>query len=442
MALRLRESLVDDRPHGLRRPISGATDPKHPVRDALTTRRPPDSHSHADVVARPQARANGLQPVVPVLVAAHAHLQLPLGEVEFVVHDNDVVRRHLIFPRQRRHRVAGQVHVRHRRAINHITDPGVPRFHLRKPLDHPKPHVVPCIRVFVPGVAEPHNEPTGVLRCKEESHPYSLAYMTKPALAYVVAGSEATGGAGFQVDLKTFQQLGVYGVGTLSCIVAFDPANNWGHRFHPIPPTLIDEQMEAALATHPTVRTVKVGMLGTPDTIDTVARNLSSHDWDNVLVDPVLICKGQEPGAALDTDNALREKILPLATVVTPNVFESKTLSGMDSIDSVEDLEEAARKIGGLGIKYVLAKGGVELPGDEAVDVLWDGEKITRFATPKVGEQRVSGAGCTLAAAVTAELAKGTSIYDAVKTAKDLVYRGIQARVSAETPFDTVWQGA
>ena len=199
--------------------------------------------------------------------------------------------------------------------------------------------------------------------------------MTNPALAYVVAGSEATGGAGFQVDLKTFQQLGVYGVGTLSCIVAFDPANNWGHRFHPIPPTLIDEQMEAALATHPTVRTVKVGMLGTPDTIGTVARNLSSHDWDNVVVDPVLICKGQEPGAALDTDNALREK-------------------------------------------------------------------ITRFATPKVGEQRVSGAGCTLAAAVTAELAKGTSIYDAVKTAKDLVYRGIQARVSAETPFDTVWQGA
>lgn len=266
--------------------------------------------------------------------------------------------------------------------------------------------------------------------------------MTNPALAYVVVGSEATGGAGFQVDLKTFQQLGVYGVGTLSCIVAFDPANNWGHRFHPVPPTLIDEQMEAALATHPTVKTVKVGMLGTPDTIDTVARNLSSHDWDNVLVDPVLICKGQEPGAALDTDNALREKILPLATVVTPNVFESKTLSGMDSIETVEDLEEAARKIGELGIPYVLAKGGVELPGDEAVDVLWDGEKITRFATPKVGEQRVSGAGCTLAAAVTAELAKGTSIYDAVKTAKDLVYRGIQARVSAETPFDTVWQGA
>ena len=266
--------------------------------------------------------------------------------------------------------------------------------------------------------------------------------MTSPQLAYVVAGSEATGGAGFQVDLKTFQQLGVYGVGTLSCIVCFDPKNNWGHRFHPVPAEIIAEQMEAALATHSSMKTVKVGMLGTPDTIDVVSRGLREREWDNVLVDPVLICKGQEPGAALDTDNALREKILPLATVVTPNVFESKTLSSMDSLETVEDLEEAARKIGSQGVKYVLAKGGVELPGPNAVDVLWDGEKITRYEKPKVGEQRVSGAGCTLAAAVTAELAKGDSIYDAVATAKDLVYRGIVARVSAETPFDTVWQGA
>lgn len=271
----------------------------------------------------------------------------------------------------------------------------------------------------------------------------TIVYMNTPPIAFVIAGSEATGGAGIQVDLKTFQQLGVYGIGALSCIVAFDPANNWGHRFHPVDPQIIAEQFEAALATHPveSMDTAKVGMLGTPQTIDTVAGKLSERSWRNLVVDPVLICKGQEPGAALDTDNALREKILPLATVVTPNVFESQTLSGMDSITTVEELEEAARRIG-EHVPYVLAKGGVELPGDEAVDVLWDGHEITRFSAPKIGEQRVSGAGCTVAAALTAELAKGTEIVEAVQRSKDLVTRGIEHRVTANTPFDTVWQGA
>lgn len=264
-----------------------------------------------------------------------------------------------------------------------------------------------------------------------------------PPIAFVVAGSEATGGAGFQVDLKTFQQLGVYGVGALSCIVAFNPADGWTHRFHPVDPVIIAEQFEAALAAHSPERmnTAKVGMLGTPATIDVVAEKLAGRDWKNLVLDPVLICKGQEPGAALDTDNALKEKILPLATVVTPNVFEATSLSGMDHIDTVDELAEAAKRIGEK-VPYVLAKGGVELPGEDAVDVLWDGHEITRFTAPKIGEQRVSGAGCTVAAALTAELAKGSDILTAVDTAKKMVTRGIEHRVSANTPFDTVWQGA
>ncbi|WP_277034917.1 hydroxymethylpyrimidine/phosphomethylpyrimidine kinase [Propionimicrobium lymphophilum] len=267
--------------------------------------------------------------------------------------------------------------------------------------------------------------------------------MSTPPVAYVIAGSEATGGAGFQVDLKTYQQLGVYGVGTLSCIVAFDPKNNWGHRFHPVPRQIIEEQIEVALACFDAdvMNTAKVGMLGTPETINAVAQGLAQRKWKNLVVDPVLICKGQEPGAALDTDNALRDKVLSLASVVTPNVFESKALSGMAEINTVEDLEEAAKRIG-ESVPYVVAKGGVELPGDEAIDVLWDGKEITRFAAPKVGNQRVSGAGCTIAAAITAELAKGADIKTAVGNAKKFVTRGINARVSANTPFDTVWQGA
>ncbi|NLV79702.1 MAG: bifunctional hydroxymethylpyrimidine kinase/phosphomethylpyrimidine kinase [Rhodococcus sp.] len=260
-------------------------------------------------------------------------------------------------------------------------------------------------------------------------------------LAYVIAGSEATGGAGLQADLKTFQQLGVYGVGTTTCIVSFDPKNNWSHRFFPVPAEVVAEQIEAATAAHD-LDVVKVGMLGTPATIETVAAGLGASSWRHVVLDPVLICKGQEPGAALDTDNALRSQILPHATVVTPNLFEAQTLSGMEAITSVDDLVEAARRIHDLGPQYVVAKGGVELDGDDAVDVLFDGSEVTLLTAPKVGNERVSGAGCTLAAAITAEIAKGAAVADAVATAKDFVTAGIQGRVSANTPFDTVWQGA
>lgn len=259
--------------------------------------------------------------------------------------------------------------------------------------------------------------------------------------AYTIAGSEATGGAGFQVDLKTFQQLGVYGMGTLTCIVSFDPKNGWGHRFVPIAPQIIHDQMEAALSAQ-NIDTVKIGMLGHPDTIDAVAKGLASQPWKNILLDPVLICKGQEPGAALDTDTALRTKILPLATVATPNYFEACTLSGMEKLETVADLTAAAQAISKLGPKYVVVKGGIDFPGPDAVDVLWDGEKATVYSVPKLGEERVSGAGCTLAAAITAELAKGTDIHAAVQVAKDMVTAGIVARVEANTPFSTVWQGA
>lgn len=261
------------------------------------------------------------------------------------------------------------------------------------------------------------------------------------AFAYTIAGSEATGGAGFQVDLKTFHQLGCYGSGALTCIVSFDPKNNWGHRFVPIDPQIITDQIEAATAAQD-LHTVKIGMLGHPDTIHAVATALKKQSWKNIVLDPVLICKGQEPGQALDTDTALRNEILPLATVATPNYFEACTLAGMEKLETIDDLTEAAKRISALGPQYVIVKGGTEFPGSDAVDVLWDGKEATVYTTPKIGNERVSGAGCSLAAAITAELAKGADIHDAVKVAKDLVTAGIENRVAGHTPFDTVWQGA
>jgi pyridoxine kinase len=255
--------------------------------------------------------------------------------------------------------------------------------------------------------------------------------------AYVIAGSEATGGAGIQADLKAFQELGVYGMGTITCIVSFDPKNDWGHRFVPIAPDVIADQIEAATSCHD-LDVVKLGMLGTPDTIDVVAEGLRRQPWRHVVLDPVLICKGQEPGAALDTDKALTAQILPLATVITPNHFEARTLAGMESIETVDDLVEAARRIHALGPRHVVVKGGVELPGPDAVDVYFDGEEATVLSAPKIGDARVSGAGCTFAAAITAELAKGGDVGRAVDVAKAMVREGIDQRVTTHAPFASV----
>lgn len=263
--------------------------------------------------------------------------------------------------------------------------------------------------------------------------------MTTPPVALAIAGSEASGGAGVQADLKTFHQLDTFGCAALTCIVSFDPKKDWSHRFVPVEPQVIADQIEAATAVHD-IDTVKLGMLGTVETIDVVARELGARSWQHVVVDPVLICKGQEAGAALDTDNALIEQILPLATVITPNVFEAGRLSGLETIESLDDLKEAARRIHERGVPYVVAKGGAVLPGDDAVDVLYDGSEFVELRTPKLGDRYISGAGCTLAAAITAELAKGASVRGAVAVAKDVVTSAITHRIVPHTPFDEAYQ--
>lgn len=263
--------------------------------------------------------------------------------------------------------------------------------------------------------------------------------LTTPPIALTIAGSEATGGAGAQADLKTFAELEVFGIAALTCIVSFNPADNWNHRFMPVPPEVIAEQLEAILATY-AINTTKIGMLGSPATIDTVEAALDTQEWRDVVLDPVLICKGQEPGHALDTDNALKAQILPKATFVTPNHFEALSLSGMSEIETPEDLMEAARRIHETSGAAVLAKGGVRIAGPDAVDAFVDGAVEEFLVAPKVGEVAVSGAGCTLAAAVTAELAKGNTAYDAARLAKAFVTEAIQARVPSNAPFDAVFQ--
>lgn len=262
-----------------------------------------------------------------------------------------------------------------------------------------------------------------------------------PALVLTVAGSEATGGAGAQADLKTFQELGVFGIVALTCIVSFDPQDDWNHRFFPVPTEVLQDQLDAVQGDYPEqLRTVKLGMQGSPEVIRTSAAALRRSAWDHVVLDPVLICKGQEPGHALDTDEALKAELLPLATFVTPNHFETEQLSGM-TVRTLEDLTAAARRIHELSGAAVLAKGGMNLEGPDAVDVFVDAETVEVLSAQKIGESGVSGAGCSLAAAVTAELAKGATPLEAARRAKEFVRAGIAQSVAGQTPFAALWQG-
>ena len=252
------------------------------------------------------------------------------------------------------------------------------------------------------------------------------------AIALTIAGSEASGGAGAQTALKTFHTLGVYGCTALTCIVSMDPKDGWNHRFVPVDPGVIADQIETCAAVHSRVDAVKIGMLGTAPTIDVVEQALETYDFPTVVLDPVLICKGQEFGGALEVDNALRTKILPRATMTTPNLFE---------IASVEQLKDAAKRIHDQGVPNVLAKAGPSLGTGTALDVFYDGTTLEVLEVEAVGTERVHGAGCTLAAAVTAELAKGASPLEAAVTAKEVVSSSIRHGLRGNMPFLYVYQG-
>jgi pyridoxine kinase len=256
---------------------------------------------------------------------------------------------------------------------------------------------------------------------------------------YAIAGSEATGGAGIQTDLRTFQQIGCFGVGTLTCIVSFDPANHWAHRLFPIPAQIIQQQFEAATSAIK-LPYVKIGMLGTVENVQMVAQLLPTQPFREIVLDPVLICKGQEQSEALQLDQALIKHVLPLATVITPNLSEAETLTH-SSIDSLPRMKDAARAIADMGPQIVVIKGGNKLSFENsALDLFYDGDNFQELRKPLVKNAVVSGAGCTFASAICAYLSLGQSALDAVIAAKTFVHRAIENSFPTAAPFLSINQ--
>jgi len=243
--------------------------------------------------------------------------------------------------------------------------------------------------------------------------------------ALTLAGSDSSGGAGLQADIKTFQERNVYGMSAITTLVAMDPHNHWHHQVFPIEIETIAAQLET-IVVGVGIQAMKTGMLGSVEVIELAAKTIKKHTIDRVVVDPVMICKGNDEALHPETNDALREILVPLSTVVTPNLFEASQLAKMEPIKTIEQMEEAARKIHALGAKFVLVKGGSKIQHENAVDVLFDGEKMERLESDRIETTYTHGAGCTYSAAIAAELAKGVEPREAIYTAKKFITEAIR----------------
>jgi pyridoxine kinase len=255
-----------------------------------------------------------------------------------------------------------------------------------------------------------------------------------------IAGSDTSGGAGIQADLKTFQELGVYGMTALTTIVTMDP-KNWHHRVFPIAVDTLETQIETILSVG--IDAMKTGMLGSVEIIELTARKIDEHKLENVVIDPVMICKGEDEVINPESADSMRELLLPRALVVTPNLFEAGQLAGMKTPRTVEEMKEAAVKIHEQGAKFVLIKGGGKLHSEEkAVDLLYDGKEFTLYGSEKFETTFTHGAGCTYSAAITAELAKGKSVYEAVDVAKAFITAAIGHGFKLNEYVGPTWHAA
>ena len=231
--------------------------------------------------------------------------------------------------------------------------------------------------------------------------------------AMTIAGSDASGGAGMEADLKTFQELDVYGMTALTVIVAQNPHKDWDHEIFPIGLDVVEKQIETIVAGIG-IDAMKTGMLGSAELVELVARTIDRFKLRNVVIDPVMVCKGVDVIMVPEAAAAIKTVLMQRADVVTPNTIEAAYLADMEKVETLDEIKE-------LGAGYVVIKSGSRNDSREAVDVLYDGRKFTIASAPKIEPCYNHGAGCTYSAAITAGLANGLSVREAVELAKKFV---------------------
>lgn len=240
--------------------------------------------------------------------------------------------------------------------------------------------------------------------------------------ALTIAGSDSGGGAGIQADLKTFQEFGVYG---MSAVTAVTAQNTLGvHAVYPMTADAVAAQLDA-VGTDIEPDAVKTGMLVGAPIIEAVADRVAAYGWRNLVIDPVMIAKGGSELLQREALRALTERLLPLSRVVTPNIPEAETLTGM-AIVTMADREEAAMALVQLGARSVVIKGGHdESTRDVTVDLLYDGSTFSYWESPRIDTLHTHGTGCTYSAALAAGLAKGLPLFEAADLAKAFIRAAI-----------------
>ncbi len=241
-------------------------------------------------------------------------------------------------------------------------------------------------------------------------------------VALTIAGSDSGGGAGIQADLKTFTSMGVFGTSAITCITAQNPDTVTG--IEAVSTKLITAQIKAVVTGFPIAAT-KTGMLFSKEVIQVVAKSLRTLPCGPVVVDPVMVSTSGTRLLKQDAIRALFQDILPLATVITPNLNEAEILAGC-KIKSLADLQKAALLISKRFGTACLAKGG-HLDGKNVIDVLCVNQDITRYISPRVRLRGTThGTGCTFSAALTAALANGEELHEAVAIAKQFVTEALK----------------
>jgi len=249
--------------------------------------------------------------------------------------------------------------------------------------------------------------------------------MANKICVLTIAGSDSGAGAGIQSDLKTFKNHGLYG---LSVITAITAQNTRGvQRSFEVPHKIIVSQLKSVIDDFE-IKTVKTGMLSSAKVIDTVVKHLKKRKNIKLVVDPVILSKSGYPLLNKAGIKSLKSILLPIAYLVTPNIYEAETLTGIN-IKTIDDLETSAIILSDLGAKNVLIKGGhmresTGLP--KGTDVLFDGKKFHMFYSNFVKTKNTHGIGCTLSAAITSNLALGKTLLKSVDGAKNYVLNSLK----------------
>lgn len=239
--------------------------------------------------------------------------------------------------------------------------------------------------------------------------------------ALTIAGSDSSGGAGIQADLKTFQALGVYGMSAVTAVTVQD--TRMVHAVQEIDPRIVHDQI-TCLFDDMTIHAVKIGMASSVRLINAIADALEKVRRPPVVLDPVMKSKSGYALLEANARQALVERLFPLANVVTPNLHEAETLVGYPIAD-VEQMKAAARQIVHLGAETVVVKGG-HLDGPAATDIVFDGRSFRQLSSPRRPTPNTHGTGCTFSSAIAAYLAGGESFFEAVQKAKAYITGAIE----------------